>query len=159
PAQAGSFIVKAYRFGLVSGGVGTALAVSLAPVLATSMINAPELIPVLRLAALLVFFGAVNGVQNGILAGLASFRPLAFAAILRGIACCVGMAWGAMELGLWGALAGQLAAEVVSAVAYHLAILRSTRAQGIPLVSSESSADLRAFSGFALPTLLATIVL
>jgi glycosyltransferase involved in cell wall biosynthesis/O-antigen/teichoic acid export membrane protein len=160
PALAGGVISKAYRLALLCGAGGAALVFLLAgtpaPARAGTMV---ELVGELRLAAPLVLFGALNAVQGAVLAGLDSFRLLAFASVARGVASFLCIALGALHAGLRGAIAGQILAELISAVAFHLAILSSARARGVALWSGAAPGGVRLLTGIALPAVLGTFAL
>jgi len=155
PVRAGGFIVTAYRLAL-GCGAGATLLVFFAGGQLRFM---AELQGELRLGAALVLFGALNAVQGSVLAGLGGFRPLALASVARGVGSFLFIALGAWRAGLPGAIAGQVLAELLSAAAFHAAIVASTRAQGIPLSSAAASGSVRRLTGIALPTLLGTVAL
>lgn len=97
--------------------------------LATSVLNAPDLTPQLRIGCLLLFFNEVNGVQIGSLAGYEAFRSIARVNLVRGLAGLpIGIA-GARLYGVSGAVVAMVVVAAIGMLAGHLA----PRARGAPL--------------------------
>ena len=77
PARAGAIVRLSILVAFWSGLLMTLAMLLLAPWFATHTLAAPHLAPVLRLGSLLLLLGAVNGAQNGALAGFEAFRSIA----------------------------------------------------------------------------------
>lgn len=142
---------------LVAAALGTAGAIATAaaaPWMAGAVLSAPELSGSLRLSAALMLFGPVNGAFLGILAGLGRFREMAAATVL-GAAASVPLLWlGAREGGVLGGIAGQVVATVLSAAFSGAAVVRATRAIGIPLTLRGVTREWRVLLGYSLPVTL-----
>lgn len=54
-------------------------------------INAPQLFSEIRISAFILFFSSLNGIQNGILAGLEKFKALSINTTIAGVVSSVGM--------------------------------------------------------------------
>lgn len=119
--------------------------------ISTHLLAEPGLAPSLMIGAgILIFFG-MNAAQMGALAGLESYKTMAWAAGISGV-LSVSLASVAADFwGLNGALLGLLAATALQWAIFHLALRLQLRAHDIRItlvgVSSERSILLR----FALP--------
>ncbi len=106
--------------GLLAGG----LMFVLADEMAATVLHAPQLGVELRIATGLIFFGAVNGMQTGALAGLGEFRTIAWLNILRGVCFVAALLVGIWLGGVLGAVIGLVVTEGVAVVANQLALQR-----------------------------------
>jgi O-antigen/teichoic acid export membrane protein len=110
-------------------------------------------------SALVVLFAAINGVQLGIVTGLEDFRTMALMNTIRGIVLFITLSLGCYLFGLDGAVAGLAAAEALAAV-NQFALRRSCCTRSIPLRHSHlPRGELLALAHFAVPTLLASLVI
>lgn len=64
-------------------------------------INAPELYVEIRISSLILFFSSLNGVQNGILAGLERFKELSINNVIAGVASSILLIIASMYFELW----------------------------------------------------------
>ena len=76
----------------------------LTPYLASTTLNAPVLIPYLRLAALAVISGSLEGAILGALSGFEDFRPIARVNVIQGVLSLPISVIGVMHFGLAGAV-------------------------------------------------------
>ena len=79
----------------------------------------------------LLFLGAINATQVGILTGLEAFRASALANMIRGSLGAILLVAGAAWLGVLGGVVGLIAAEVGGFLAMYLAIRRRAGGLGI----------------------------
>ncbi len=77
PKRSGRIIALTYLVSWTTGGLMALVCIAAAPWLAARTLNAPHLVPELRLASLLLLVSAGFGPQGGILAGCQAFRAIA----------------------------------------------------------------------------------
>jgi len=131
PERAGRILALVERVALGSGGA-CALVVGLAaPVLALRVVHAPSLAGALASGAALIFFGALNGVQTGALAGLEAFKALARVNALAAAGSLTFPLVGVWLLGLEGAVIGLAAALAVSCLLAGIALRAELARAGI----------------------------
>ncbi len=70
------------------------------------MLNAPHINENLKIAAFILFFSLLNGVQSGALSGFEDFKHMAFVNILNGVLEIILLPLGAYLFGLTGAVLG-----------------------------------------------------
>ncbi len=89
-----------------------------APWLAAHALNASHLALPLALGSVYLLFSTINGYQMGALAGLESYRGLAAAGVVSGVATALAVSLGAWGFGLVGAITGLGAAALVRWLAH-----------------------------------------
>lgn len=143
-----------------AGGVLLALLqILLAPWLAGSLLSAPHLAPLLRVAAPLTLVAAVCAAQAGALGGLEDFRGLAAAGGVRGLVTLGAVLPGALLAGARGALLGYLVAGIACALAQHRALRTAAAHRSIRLRWAPRSGDLRGLAGLGVPAVAASLAL
>lgn len=155
-AKTRDYLTSALQVSLVTGLAISLLFFVLSPWLAARFLNDSQLTMELRLASALVLFGAVSGVQSGVLIGYENFRTIAWVNGLRGATMLVTVSLGAMRAGLRGAVLGLVLSELSAVVAGQVAIRRLEG--GLGRLSQVKSARVRELWRFALPALLASVV-
>lgn len=123
----GALLVLSAGAGLFFGSL-LALA---APIICKLLLSDATLTTAVRLCAVGMMFGTFNGVQNGILAGLESFKGLARLGIASALLAAGLTVGGAHGLGLNGAIAGAAVAGAVMSVVTQLVLSREVRARGL----------------------------
>lgn len=159
PMRAGKVIALS---SLVSWCTGVTLGMALyilAPWLSESWLAAPEMIPYIRLSALLLVLNAVNGVQTGVLSGFEAFRKIAWVNGLTGLLNFPFVVGGAMLFELWGVVWGMIIAQAAGCLA-NVIIRRDEAARfHIPLVSwAMALSELSLLWRFALPATLGSLL-
>jgi O-antigen/teichoic acid export membrane protein len=124
PARTARCVSRAGAIALVSGTVMGLVLLALSGVLATSVLSAPHLTLELQVAAALVLFGTINGVQTGALVGLGDFRVLAVLNGIRGVCLCVALSAGIQLGGVLGGVIGLVLTEASAVLANHIALRR-----------------------------------
>ena len=138
---------------------GTAILAGLAlffgaPALASRALHAPELTPLLKIAAGACLCLTVNGFLIGGLSGLERYRTLGKAGVAAGLAyvgICVGFA---RARGLEGAVAGLFAAALVQLILLRYLLAREAARQGIKTTYRASGTERGMLLHFALPAAL-----
>lgn len=158
PARAGRVIVFCELLALIGGGLAGLLVLGAAPALAAGPLAAPQLASALRVTALLVPLGTLNGVQVSVLYGLEAFRSFAHVSLATALVAALAPVAGAWAGGLMGALLGQVAAQAIIAVVYNRAVRGQAARAGLPLRVRDSLAEAGRVWRFSLPNLLAALV-
>ncbi len=158
PARAGRILLLS---GVVACGAGLLFALVLiisAPWFATKILAAPHLTNLLRLGGLVVFFTAMNGAQNGALAGFEAFKRLAQTNLIVGLLnfpLMVGGAWfGGLEGAVWGFVASNAAGWLIT----HRAVRLEARKAGVSFSFQGIWAEFPVLRGYSLPALLSSVV-
>lgn len=157
--QAGRLAGGAVGLAAALGLLLAAIQLVLAPWVAGSLLAAPHLAPLLRVAAPLTLSAAVCAAQAGALGGLEAFRGLAFAGGVRGIATVAAVVPGAILGGATGAVAGYLVAGIACAVAQHRALRDAAARRSIPLRYAPRAEDLRGLADVGVPAVAASLAL
>ena len=134
-----------------TGGVAAIILAGLAPWLATQTLAVPQLAGEIRIGALLVFFGAVNGAQTGALAGLEAFKQIAHMSFWAGVANFPCMTIGCWLFGLPGAVWGLVIAQAFGCALNRWALAREARRYGVALWSARWREELGVLWTFTMP--------
>ena len=167
PARAGRIIGLSAIIGLASTTLVALAMVFAAPWLAGTM-NAPHLVVEMRLAGLLLFFEALNGLQTGALAGFEAFKNLAALSLIRGL-LYFPIVVGAVALGSWlggpdsvwplrAAVLGLATTAALGCAINAVALRRLARARGVPIRYRGAFAEAWAIGRYALPAFLSGVV-
>ena len=146
---------------MVSAGTGVLMLLLLilfAPWLSTHTLAAPSLVGPLRLSALMLLLGALNGAQTGALAGFEEFKTIARVNVLAGLANFPLMVAGVYFAGLQGAIAALVASMGVNWILNHLALRSALRHARVPVSFSGNSAELKVLWRFSTPAVLAGVM-
>jgi O-antigen/teichoic acid export membrane protein len=112
----------------------------------------------LRIAAPILLFGAVTGVERGVLAGLEEFRAqnlLVTGMAVVTVALTTLGAWvTGLEGAMWGSMAGTALTLLAMSVIYHRALGRA----GIPVLFSSTWQERRVLWTLAIPALLSGVM-
>jgi O-antigen/teichoic acid export membrane protein len=159
PERAGRIIGLS---GLVAVGTGGLMALALllfAPYLATHTIAAPHLAGVLRIGALILFLGALNGAQCGALSGFEAFRTLARVNTLVGLISCPLLVCGVWFGGLTGVIWATVIGLGVSWLLNHLALREEARKHGVHPTLKHCGREWPILWKFSLPAVLSVVML
>jgi len=158
--KAGVYAALSLRIAVISGLAASGVLFVASGWIAGAVLGQPSLGQDLRVSALLVLFAAINGVQLGIVTGLEDFRTMALMNTIRGIVLFMTLSLGCYLYGLTGAVAGLAAAEALSALVNQFALRHSCSTRAIPLRHCHlPRGELMALAHFAVPTLLASLVI
>jgi O-antigen/teichoic acid export membrane protein len=151
PERAGRIVGLSSLVAVISASFVAGIVVCLAPLIAEVAMSAPDLAAQVRIAALVIFFNAINGAQLGVLSGLERFAAVARVSILGALALLPSMAAGVAALGLAGAVLGQAVASAVACVGGAAIVRHECRSARIPIRYRQTSAEWRILWRFALP--------
>ena len=157
PARTARCVSLAGTIALVSGTVMGLVLLALSGVLATSVLSAPHLTLELQVAAGLVLFGTINGVQTGALVGLGDFRALAVLSGIRGVCLCVALTAGIRLGGILGGVIGLVLTEASVVLANHVALRRLLPESSAGKDRAAARSELLAMCRFGVLSLLGSI--
>lgn len=154
PERAGRILGLCSLVSLLTAFIATALLVFAAPTLAGSFLKAPGLSSAFVFGAGYVFFSAINGYQEGALAGLEGYRTLGRAGALLGITHLTLASWAAWLWGLEGAFAGIVVSSSIRWLSFHLLLKKEGRLKGVQLSYRGLKTERPLLFKFALPAAL-----
>jgi O-antigen/teichoic acid export membrane protein len=146
---------------LVSGSVALVLSSALAfvgPWLARTTLGAEGLGGVMRIGGALVFLGAINGAQTGVLAGLNAFRPMSKVVAVSSLVSLATTVAGAEAAGVAGALWGMVAGLAVNATLSLRVVRSEARKLGVSIAYRGCYREWRVLTSFSLPTAIAEVM-
>lgn len=146
-------------FAFITGMIITILILLFSSVIATSILNSPDLAPSLRIGALLLFVTVINGAQNGTLSGLENFKAIAINTLYGSIAESVFMLIGAYYWGVFGAVLGFGLGYVVIFLTNATSIRKSFKGTNIIIDKFRISREhISLLYTFSLPAALASCI-
>jgi FkbM family methyltransferase len=159
PSRTGRIIALCQVVAWVTGLAALGLLVALAGWIAGDVLWAPELTPLLRVAALLVFLTASVDVVNGTLVGFEQFRPLALVNGLSAAICLPLTVACTLTAGVQGAVWALVGTAAVQYLVLLLTLFHVLKGFGIRPRYAGCFAEWRLLTDFSLPSLLgATLV-
>jgi len=158
PAKTGRIIGLSAMVAAVTGVLMLLLLILFAPWLSEHTLAAPDLAGPLRLSALMLLLGALNGAQTGALAGFEEFRTIARVNVLAGLANFPLMVAGVYLAGLRGAIAALVVSMGVNWVLNHFALRFAMKRAGVSVSFSGNAGELKVLWRFSTPAVLAGIM-
>jgi O-antigen/teichoic acid export membrane protein len=158
PARAGRVIVLSGFVAAASATVVASVLLLFAPWIAANTLAAPQLAGVLRVGAITLFLGALNGAQTGTLAGFEAFRTRAIVGLGTGLLTPVFVVLGASRGGVHGAVWGIAASAGAAWLINHVAVRYEARRAGVPFTLGFDAEDWAMLWHFSVPALLASLM-
>jgi O-antigen/teichoic acid export membrane protein len=158
PARAGRIVGLSAQVAVVSGAVISLILFVLAPLLAARTLNAPHLVPQLRLGCALLFLNALNGMQTGALSGLEAFKSLTRVNLLRGLSNFPLMIAGVWCWGLEGAVGAAVGSAALGWWLTQAALTHECRKAGIAIRYGGVAGELSILWKFSLPAFLSGVM-
>jgi O-antigen/teichoic acid export membrane protein len=157
PRRAGRIIGFSHLVASLAGGAMSVLLVFAADVLARRSLAAPELAPILRIAAPMLLLSSINGSQIGALSGFEAFKDIARVNLIAGIATFPLMVIGTLAAGLKGATLALVGASLVNCLASYYFLRLRTRQHLVPVAYSGPH-DWGLLWRFTIPALMAGLI-
>lgn len=158
PTRAGRVAGLSMATAAVAGLLGAGILMGFAVPLATQTLNAPHLAGILRLSAPLLVLTTISGAQQGILAGLEAFRPLARLNAIRGVLAIPVTAVLVVGFGLTGAVLSLSVVTLIGCALSEHAIRVALRSMDVRISYREMPRELSVLLGFSLPAFLSVLV-
>lgn len=157
-AKTGRIISLSLLFAAFSGGLIALLLVAFGPWLSVRTLNAPHLAPALQIGGVMLFASALNGAQNGALAGFEAYRSIARINILCGV-IAFPLFWAcANQWGLYGVLWAHAANLCLISILNHLTLRKTAKAADIPLKWKSCWREFPVICSFSLPVVISGII-
>lgn len=157
--KAGRIICLSEIVAAATGLIASGFLYVFAPWLAAHTLAAPHLDGFLRIGAILILLGAVNGAQTGTLAGFEAFRAIARINLIVGLASFPLMLAGAYFYKLEGVVWGLVGSMGLNWYLNYAATKIQARQNGIPLKFSQGWSEWRILLKFSLPTVLQSMMI
>lgn len=159
PAKASRILALSSAITWVSAIVYAGFLIVLAPWMATRLLAAPQLAPLLQISAITVAFGVINSVQTCSLTGCEAFRTNMFV----GVSCSLWQSFllmaGAWKWGLVGAVGGLAAGALTTVLITRWAVAREWRLLHLRLGWQDAWKEWRVLFEFSLPSFLSGMLL
>ena len=158
PDRAGRIIGAASALAWLTSGVMAVVLFLAAPWLATHTLAAPHLAGLLRLGALLLLLGGINGAQTGALSGFESFKAIARINLISGLLSFPLMLLGAWRWGLVGVVWSLIIVQLVNCLLCYQAVRAEADRFKVPIRLHHTAEDRRLFWTFSMPAVLAGVL-
>ena len=156
--QAGNIFLITNIFGISVGVIVSALVFIFSEEIAIYL-NAPHLKVTIQIGALLLFCAVVNGVQNGVLSGMESFRAIAINTIISAIVEICAILLGAYFWQVNGALLGYAIGFFILAFLNCISIHHVLKQNGIRVFWNKIRLqDLSIIYKFSLPAMCSSLM-
>jgi O-antigen/teichoic acid export membrane protein len=133
PGRTGRIIGLSHLVATVSGAVMSAVLFFSADWLSSHTLAAPELAPLLRIAAPVLLFSSINGSQMGALSGFEAFKDVAQVNLIAGLLTFPLTIVGTLLWGLTGATASLLASLVITCCLSQVRLRVQARKYFVPI--------------------------
>lgn len=154
PAKAGQIIGLSGIVAIITGGLMAISLLVIAPWLAIHTLNLPQLGGVLRLGAIILFFGALNGAQTGALAGFEAFKTIAQVNLFVGLISFPILICGAYFGGLTGTVWALATNLFFNWLLNHLALRKEAHRYAVPFTLRNCSYAFPILWKYSLPAFL-----
>lgn len=158
PERAGRVLGLSALSAVTAGLVLTVLLVAGASLLARTVLNAPELAPLLRLGAPIILLSGFAGAQTGALTGFEAFRQITWLNVIRGVASFPIQVLGVLWFGLPGLVAGTVLVNLVACTANETVLRRVCRRHGVVVRYRQARQEAHVLWSFSLPALLSNLL-
>jgi len=140
-------------------GIFFALAlVVTSPWLSSRILAAPQISNPLRISSLMLFFGSLVGVQNGILGGLENFKLIAMINLVSGILNLPFLVLGVHFWGITGAVWALVLLMIINWYLNQHFLVRLLRKHGIKITIRGAKKELSSMFHFSFPAFLSGIL-
>jgi O-antigen/teichoic acid export membrane protein len=157
PHRAGAVLGLLSAVSLVTAPLAAIATIAVSGPLAAELLGTPALAGPVQMSALYLLLLTMNGFQQGALAGLERFRPLALLGLLYGVASLVLVPTMGRAFGVSGAVLGLALATLASWIGHHLVLRRLLREAGITVSYRAARRERGVLFDFTVPATVAGI--
>jgi O-antigen/teichoic acid export membrane protein len=143
---------------LVLGVIIAGVIFFLSDYISLNLLNAPSLGNLLNIVAVIIVLTAFNGIQNGALLGLQSFKKISIVNIFQGLILFFGLCIGGYFYGVQGAITGNLIATIFVTLLIQYMLRKECHKNGLTISLKKWKNRLKTIYKFALPASLSTII-
>jgi O-antigen/teichoic acid export membrane protein len=156
--RTGRIISLTYWFTIISSFLVSVLFYCLVPWLCETKLNAPDLIPVMKLSAVLLFLTTITGTQISVMTGFQDFRGMAIANLLGGLTMAPIYVLGTYWWGLWGAVVAAILAVVLNLLINSSFIYRNTKKHQVRYVILQAYQELPILWKSNIPLVISSVI-
>jgi O-antigen/teichoic acid export membrane protein len=153
-ARAGRIICLSSLISWGTGGVLTLFLLAFAPWLASHTLGTPSMTNLLRIGALLLLLGGVNGAQTGALSGFEAFKTIARINLITGLLSFPITLAGACFGGVAGSIWALVVNLGVNCVMNFVALRKEAARAGVPLSYRQCTREWPVLWSFSVPAVL-----
>lgn len=158
PARTGRIICMGEMVAIGIGLLMAAILYLFAPWLATNTLAAPQLAPLLRISALILFFEAINGAQLGVLFGFELFKTSSIISVIINLLGFPSMLLGIYFGGLTGSIWALCFTRGVNCLICQRAIYREAIRNNISMSFKVSHQEFSILLHYSLPAMLSGLM-
>jgi O-antigen/teichoic acid export membrane protein len=155
PDRAGRIIGLSQLTSLVSAFLVSCTLYGFAEVICRRLLNAPNLSFLLQLGAITMFFNAINGSQNGVLAGFEAFQRRATVDAIRGCITIPLITVGALAGGLTGVVLAYAVTAMVYVTICGIAMRAECRVHGVKISYRLKASEFKILYNYSIPVVVA----
>lgn len=159
PLRAGRIISLAAAVAAITGLLSGVVLFVLAPWMAAKTLASPDLAGYLRIASLLLLYGALTGAQSGALSGFEAFKTIARVNLIAGVAAFPIMVLAVWRWGLAGAVWGLVISQVINWGLNAWALRSESARWKVPIVFKGCFQEIHILGTFSLPAYLSGLLL
>lgn len=154
----GHILALTERTAIIFGFIGVVGLAFSSKYISTHILQSPALTVPLAIAAISVFFSAVDGYQKSVLIGVEAMRTLALGAVMAAVLSVPLMVLASSLFGLTGAAVALVLSTAVQALVSRVQMNRQLRHSGLASRSDGCLREWRVLRDFAVPSLFATVL-
>jgi O-antigen/teichoic acid export membrane protein len=155
PVRAGQILGMSSLLAWTGGALTTLVILLIAPWVARATLRDPQLTEPIRVAALTLLFGTVNGAQAGGLNGFEAFRRVSANQVMGGLIYVPILIGGVWRFGLIGGAAALVVQQIIGTGLNYWALRQEASRYGVPFGWRGAGQHLGLLWAFSLPAFLA----
>jgi O-antigen/teichoic acid export membrane protein len=156
--RTGRLIGLTYWFTIVSSFFVSVIFYCLVPWLCETKLNVPDLIPVMKLSAVLLFLTTITGTQISVMTGFQDFRGMAIANLLGGLTMAPIYVFGAYWWGVWGVVIAAILAVILNLLINSGFIYRNTRKYQVRYAILQAYQELPVLWKSNIPLVISSVI-
>jgi len=157
PQKAGSIIFLAELVTFFLSLILSALFFGFSGIIASKALAAPQLAPLLKVSALLLFFNTLSGTQLGILTGFEAFKKIAHINLIIGAGSVFLLPLGALSLGIKGVIWAMIIVSLMNWLLNLYTLQKIYIINNIHRTFTFSKSDLKLLWTFNFPSFLSSL--
>lgn len=157
-AKAGRFMGLTLLLSLVSSSIMALAALIFSRFVAVTIIKDANMIIVLRLGVPLLILNTIFDTQRAALAGLESFKTIAWISIVTAFIRLPFVTIGAWLCGVAGAIGGFVFSQLVVCIIQQIVLIKNSNANGVSICYKASRQDWLKVWNFSFPSMLSNII-
>jgi len=157
PQKAGSIIFLAESVTFSFSLIFSAFLFVFSGKIASGALAAPQLAPLLKITALLLFFNTLSGTQLGILTGFEAFKKIAHINLITGASTVILLSMGALILGILGIVWAMVIIAAINWLVNFISLQKIYSENNIHRTYKINRSDLGLLWSFNFPSFLSSL--